>query len=54
VARTVANTSSATYENDVLLRKLAISLGNGQVHGSAYDLSDWGLAPGESPANVMA
>ncbi len=54
IAHVIADTSSATYRNDVLSRKMAIATGEGTVHADSYDLGDWGLLGGYSPANAAA
>ena len=54
VAHVVADTSSKTYRNDVLSRKMAIATGQGAVHSDFYDLGDWGLLSGYVPGNPAA
>jgi len=48
IAEVVAENSRPQYAADVLSRKMTWTTGMGTVHGSAYDLSDWGV--GEFPA----
>ncbi|HEY8973153.1 MAG TPA: chitosanase [Burkholderiaceae bacterium] len=42
-ARAVASHASPTYQDDVLVRKMAVATGAGTVHGRAYTLAHWGL-----------
>lgn len=43
LANAVADYASATWREDVRMRKLAIATGEGLVHGRAYRLANWGL-----------
>jgi peptidoglycan hydrolase-like protein with peptidoglycan-binding domain len=52
VSKIIAQTSRAAYQNDVLSRKMAISEGEGRVHGAVYKLNEWGLADGFSPNSL--
>jgi len=42
-ARAVASHASPAYQDDVLVRKMAVATGAGTVHGRAYTLAHWGL-----------
>jgi Glycosyl hydrolase family 46 len=44
VAHAVASSSSATFREDVLSRKLTLATGVGVVHGATYVVRNWGLA----------
>lgn len=48
ISEVVAENSRPQYAADVRSRKMTWTTGVGTVHGSAYDLSDWGV--GEFPA----
>lgn len=50
IANAVAACARAAYRDDVRGRKLAIATGRGRVHGSDFDLMNWGL--GEFSAEV--
>lgn len=42
-ASTIADGSAPRWRKDVLARKMTYAVGRGTVHGSDYQLSDWGL-----------
>lgn len=48
IAKAVAANARQEFRDDVLQRKLTIACGAGAVHGSRYQLENWGLA--ELPA----
>lgn len=50
IAKAVADCARQKYQDDVRARKSALATGRGRVHGSDYDLLNWGL--GEFPVNV--
>ena len=54
VAQVIADTSNPKYKQDVLSRKLSISVGRGAIHGDTYDFGDWGLLDGQKPTNPDA
>lgn len=52
IANAVADAANAAFRDDVRARKMTIATGKGLVHGSAFDLSNWGL--GEFTADTSA
>ena len=52
IANAVADAANLAFRNDVRSRKLTIATGQGSVHGTNYDLSNWGL--GEFSASDVA
>lgn len=52
IANAVADAADPAFRNDVRSRKLTIATGEGSVHGTNYDLSNWGL--GEFSATDVA
>jgi Putative peptidoglycan binding domain/Glycosyl hydrolase family 46 len=43
IANAVADAANAVFREDVRSRKMALATGHGLVHGTAFDLDDWGL-----------
>jgi len=61
VAQVIADGSSTRFRRDVLSRKMTYATGRGTVHGSEYQLSDWGItgtrvSPAQiaSPSSILA
>lgn len=54
VATVIANGSSQRFRKDVLARKMTYATGRGVVHGSEYQLSDWGLTGTKVSAEQLA
>ncbi len=53
-AEAVADGSVAKFRKDVLSRKMSYAVGRGVVHGSEYQLSDWGLTGTKITAEQLA
>lgn len=53
-ARIIASHSAPEWQADVLSRKMTFAEGTGTVHGSHYDLSDWGIVDQVVPMPDMA
>jgi hypothetical protein len=50
IAKAVADAANAAFRDDVRARKMVVATGRGIVHGSAFDLGNWGL--GEFAAEI--
>jgi peptidoglycan hydrolase-like protein with peptidoglycan-binding domain len=53
-ATIIADGSSPRFRKDVLARKMTYATGRGFVHGSEYQLSDWGLTGTQVSAQQLA
>jgi hypothetical protein len=53
-ATVVADGSSPRFRKDVLARKMSYATGRGAVHGSEYQLSDWGITGAPVTAAQLA
>lgn len=54
-ANAIADGSSPKFRKDVLARKMSYATGTGTVHGSEYQLSDWGMTgTSVSPAQLAS
>ncbi|MEH2558608.1 hypothetical protein V1286_006137 [Bradyrhizobium algeriense] len=53
-ATVIADGSSPRFRKDVLSRKMTYATGRGVVHGSEYQLSDWGLTGTKVSAQQLA
>ena len=52
IAQIVVDTIDSQFKNDVRERKMCIADGTGTVHGSSFDLAEWGLADGFVPIST--
>jgi peptidoglycan hydrolase-like protein with peptidoglycan-binding domain len=53
-ATVIADGSSPKWRKDVLARKMTYVTGHGTVHGSEYQLSDWGIKGAQVSAQQLA